>query len=309
MEWEMKSIGGGRWSRKKGGQWLLRGSRISVKTEHWAKNCKFSTNVSGTCTERISLTGFHSSGEQLALIDSQPATSSSHKPSYSSCQSPQITLLIQCVVTPQTFPPSPALLKHFDMVSTSTCVTDWTIRHMTSVQTGDKNKIRHVSQCEEVSGNESPTLVPLIHTLTDANCKHMICALVCGGARFYPARCVHLLPAQSLSSPNQNSNMKKGRARRCNVVAQIESDSLTHNIAPIMWLGQRGTLSLNSHIPKSGLTSNSAKHTQPLVSKRGAERTVVSPALVPLTMLYALRRIEMMLLLNHNPLERNCKHM
>lgn len=156
---------------------------------------------------------------------------------------------------------------------------------------------------------KAPRLVPFIHTLTNTNCKHMICTLLCGGATFYPVWCVHLLPAQSLSSPNQNSNMKKGGTRRCNVVAQIESDSLTHNIAPVMWLGQRGTLSLNSHIPKSSLTSNSAKHTQPLVSKRGAERTVMSPALVPLTMLYALRRIEMMLLLNHNPLEGNCKHM
>lgn len=92
----------------------------------------------------------------------------SHNPSsplFPSCQSvsPQFTLLMElsdyadfsCTL----LLPTPSL---FDTVSTSTSVTDWTMRHMTAVQTGDKNKIRHVIQCEEVSGNGCPS--PHRHT-------------------------------------------------------------------------------------------------------------------------------------------------
>ncbi|KAF0033596.1 hypothetical protein F2P81_013662 [Scophthalmus maximus] len=47
----------------------------------------------------------------------------------------------------------------FDTVSMSTSVTDWTMRHMTSVQIGDKNKIGHVIQCEEDCEKPSPFLL------------------------------------------------------------------------------------------------------------------------------------------------------
>lgn len=159
--------------------------------------------------------------------------------------------------TSQTFPaqssPNP---QPFDMVSTSTSVTDWTMRHMTSVQTGDKNKIRHVIQCEEVSGNDCPspnrhTHIPTIHTPTNTNCKHMTNALQHGGMAS-PLLAVYTeFQPSHYQAPIKTEIWRKAKACRCSAVAQIESDSLTHNMAPVMWLGQRGTLFLNSHIPKS----------------------------------------------------------
>lgn len=130
----------------------------------------------------------------------------SHNPSYPlfpSCQSvsPQFTPLMElsdyidfsCVNPHPSSPPGP-----FDTVSTSTSVTDWTMRHMTSVQTGDKNEIRHVIQRGEVSGNDCPspldTHVPSVHTHTNTNCKHMIGNLNSRVASPF-ARCVRPVPA------------------------------------------------------------------------------------------------------------------
>lgn len=61
------------------------------------------------------------------------------------------------------------------------------------------------------------------------------------------AVCFLLLPIKPQSKQKYE---EKAKAHCCSVVAQIESDSLTCNMAPVMWLGQRGTLCLNSHIPK-----------------------------------------------------------
>lgn len=206
---------------------------------------------------------FHSTGGQLGLTELTPCFPSSYNPSYPlfpSCQSvsPQIIPLTELSdYTDFSWPSTrPSVLRHFDTVSPSTSVTDWTMRHMTLVQTGDKNEIRHVIQCEGVRGNDCSSLhrhahIRSIHIPTNANCKHMIDALPCNGTAS-PLLVVRTqFQPSHYQAPIKTEIWRKARARCCSAVAQIESDSLTHNMAPVMWLGQRGTLFLNSHIPKS----------------------------------------------------------
>lgn len=114
---------------------------------------------------------FHSIGGQLGLTELTPCFPSSYNPSYPlfpSCQSvsPQITPLTELSdYTDFSWPSTrPSLPRHFDTVSPSTSVTDWTMRHMTLVQMGDKNEIRHVIQCEGVRGNDCSSLHRHTHT-------------------------------------------------------------------------------------------------------------------------------------------------
>lgn len=114
---------------------------------------------------------FHSIGGQLGLTELTPCFPSSYNPSYPlfrSCQSvsPQIIPLTELSdYTDFSWPSTrPSVLRHFDTVSPSTSVTDWTMRHMTLVQTGEKNEIRHVIQCEGVRGNDCSSLHRHAHT-------------------------------------------------------------------------------------------------------------------------------------------------
>ena len=144
-----------------------------------------------------------------------------------------------------------------------------------------------------------PMLIVNIWSALFCSVKWRLCCLLC----------TPQFQSSHYQTPIKTEIWRKARARCCSALAQIESDSLTHNMAPVMWLGQRGTLFLNSHIPKSEPYVQLRQTLRLLPLKRGAERAVLSPTLVSLAMLHALRRIEMMPLLNHNPLEGNCKHM
>lgn len=112
-------------------------------------------NVSAACRKKKknptscnSSESFHSIGEQLALTELTPLSPISWPSSTLSFPLVSLHLLslsrswCYCKDFPESTslpPPQP-----LDMVSTPTAVTDWTMRHMTSVQTRDKNKIRHV---------------------------------------------------------------------------------------------------------------------------------------------------------------------
>lgn len=119
---------------------------------------RFTSSPTKDLTSNNSSDSFHSIGTQLAHCYSLSLIG---RPSFTftSCQylSPQYALLVKlssyACFSATNRPPG---FRHGLRVTVNS-VTDWLMRHMTLVQTVDKNKIRHVIQCEEVSVKDRHT--------------------------------------------------------------------------------------------------------------------------------------------------------